>query len=306
MYIFMEATMSMHNDQIFVQIPAYRDPQLFPTLESLFAQARNPDRLRVRVCWQRAVNDLVPHHSKILMRSIEVDEVEHDVSHGANWARRRVQKFWQSEPYSLIIDSHLRFQKNWDAMLIDMLLQLKSKGVKKPLITCYPPNFNPKTFPKSRSLVPLKNYSEAYIDNLLLHFAGHRLPLWRWLNSPVPAQFLALGLLFTEGKFNAEIPLDPNIYFFGDEITTGLRAYCHGYDFFHPHRVVAWHAYDRLTRRCHWEDHADWSITDIKSLKRARRVMQGHSFKGYELGSMRSIKSYENYIGMPLIRFKSK
>jgi len=48
-----------------------------------------------------------------------------------------------------------------------------------------------------------------------------------------------------EGRFNAEIPIDPAIYFFGDEITMGLRAYCHGYDFFHPHRVIAW----RMTGR---------------------------------------------------------
>jgi hypothetical protein len=31
---------------------------------------------------------------------------------------------------------------------------------------------------------------------------------WRWLTEPLPAQFLALGLLLTAGRFNAEIPID--------------------------------------------------------------------------------------------------
>jgi hypothetical protein len=40
--------------RIFVQIPAYRDPDLGPTLEDLFAKAADPDALRVVVLWQRA------------------------------------------------------------------------------------------------------------------------------------------------------------------------------------------------------------------------------------------------------------
>jgi Glycosyltransferase (GlcNAc) len=292
----------MYDDQIFVQIPAYRDPQLFPTLDSLFAEACNPNRLRVRVCWQHSSREVLPKRYKGLSSPVEFDDVDYRESRGANWARRRVQNNWRGEPYSLIIDSHLRFQKNWDKTLIEMLLKLKSIGVKKPIITCYPPDFDPKTYPKSRSLSPLKNYHEAYINDLLLHFAGHRLPLWRWLKLPVPAQFIALGLLFTEGRFNLDIPLDPHIYFFGDEITTGLRAYCHGYDFFHPHRVLAWHAYDRSTRRCHWEDHNEWSENDLRSMKRVKKIMQGHGFSGYEIGSRRSVANYEKFIGMPLIR----
>ena len=38
--------------------------------------------------------------------------------------------------------------------------------------------------------------------------------LFKWLKQPIPAEFLALGFLFTEGFFNEEIPFDPNIYLF--------------------------------------------------------------------------------------------
>lgn len=292
--------MSPHDRRIFVQIPAYRDPELVPTLDSLFGEARHPERLRVSICWQRAPRDRLPaRYAK--SSAVDIDAVDYRRSRGANWARRRVQKRWAGEPYSLMIDSHLRFVRHWDAKLIRMIEALKASGVDRPLITCYPPDFDPKRFPEDLSRAPLKIYKEAYIDGLLVHFAGFALPLWRWLKEPVPAQFLALGFLFTEGRFNREVPFDPNIYFFGDEITTGLRAHCHGYSFFHPHRVFAWHVYDRSARRCHWDDHADWRARDRGSLLRVRRVLGGRAYPGYPLGKKRSIASYERWIGLPLV-----
>lgn len=286
--------------RIFVQIPAYRDPQLVATMDSLFDRARHPKRLRVCVCWQHGPADRLPRRYA-RGNAVEIDDVDYRVSRGANWARRRLQKRWNGEPYSLIIDSHLRFTYHWDWKLIEMLGDLKSAGSSRPVISCYPPNFDPLTFPAGRSRTPLKLYKEAYVRGLLMYFAGYKLPLWTWLKGPIPAQFLALGFLFTEGRFNQDVAIDPNIYFFGDEITTGLRAYCHGYDLFHPHRVLAWHAYDRATRRCHWEDHGDWRTRDGNSLSRVRRILRGHEFRGYSLGKYRSIACYERHIGMPLV-----
>ena len=289
----------MRRGPIFTQIAAYRDRQLPATLESLFDAASDPDRLRVCVCWQHGKAERIPARFW-RAPNVEIIDVDYRLSRGANWARRRVQRRWRGEPYSLIIDSHLRFDIGWDGTLVELLEGLKAKQVRRPVVTCYPPNFSPDTFPKRRSRVPLKIYKEAYLRGLLVHFAGFPLPLWRWLKEPIPAQFLALGLLFTEGRFNAEIPIDPAIYFFGDEVTTGLRAYCHGYDFFHPHRVIAWHAYDRGTRICHWQDHDDWQHHDQRSFRRVRRVLTGQALRGYPLGTARTIADYERYIGLPL------
>lgn len=285
-------------NDIFVQIAAYRDPQLGPTLESLFANARRPERLRVRVCLQRAPEDPWPDLPPRWVA--EIDAVDHRLSGGANWARRRVQRDWAGERYTLIIDSHLRFALDWDEKLVAMLEACRAAGSVRPIVTCYPPDLDPATYPAGRSWRPLKIYKEGYIAGMLLHFAGHELALPSWLKAPVPAEFLALGLLFADGRFNLEIPLDPEIYFFGDEITTGLRAWCHGYDFFHPHRVVAWHVYDRTSRRCHWEDHADWGVRDRLSLERTRQVLAGGEHPGFPLGTVRTPASYERRIGMPL------
>lgn len=290
----------MTHDPIFVQIACYRDRQLTATLDSLLGEAFDPSRLRICICWQHAPQERMPARFA-RARNIEILDVDYRLSRGANWARRQVQKRWKGEPYTLIIDSHLRFASNWDKRLVEMISELKRKRVRRPVITCYPPKFSPQSYPRGRGSAPLKTYKEAFRDSLLVHFAGFPLPLWRWLEAPIPAQFLALGFLFAEGDFNRRIPIDPHIYFFGDEITTGLRAYCHGYDFFHPHRILAWHLFDRSTRICHWQDHSDWRVSDRRSYRRVRRVFEGREFKGYPLGKLRSVKSYEKFIGLPLI-----
>ena len=70
------------------------------------------------------------------------------------------------------------------------------------------------------------------------------------------ARFLAAGFLFTIGSFVEEVPYDPELYFFGEEIAMTLRAYTHGYDLFHPHQVLVWHDYVRSYATRHWDDHA--------------------------------------------------
>jgi hypothetical protein len=288
------------NESIFVQISAYRDPELAHTLDSLFREAAVPSRLRVCVCWQHGPGERIPE-SILKGRSIEVIPFDFAKSKGANWARRIVQKRWRDEEFSLIVDSHLRFAPKWDRWLIAKLRWLEEQKVEKPILTCYPPNFEVKKFQKRKSRIPLKIYKEAYHQNMLLHFAGFPLPLWKWLKEPIRAEFLALGLLFSRGSFNREIPLDPRIYFFGDEITTGLRAYTSGYDFFHPHRVIAWHLYDRKSRTAHWDDHPDWRMLDRKSYRRVKRLFQGRAPARFPLGKARTVRQYEKLTGLKLI-----
>lgn len=292
--------MNRLSNEIFVQIPSYRDAQLANTIESLLTNAYDRSQLKISICWQ---HDKLETLSKEIITSanINVIDIDYRNSEGANWARSVVQRDWANEPYTLVIDSHMRFVKNWDIFLIKMLLNLQNDGVSKPILTGYPPSFDPELFPKNKLNYPLKMYVEGYYFNLLTKFNGQPIPHFKWIKSPVKAHFISLGFLFTRGCFNQEIPFDPNIYFYGDEITTGLRAYCHGYDFFHPHRVIAWHLYDRQTRTPHWENHNNWQILDTKSCERIKNIFKGVEYKNFPLGKTRSISDYEKFIGYKLI-----
>ena len=51
-------------------------------------------------------------------------------------ARSRAQRQWRDEPYSLVIDSHLRFARHWDRKLVAMLRDLKAAGIRRPALSC--------------------------------------------------------------------------------------------------------------------------------------------------------------------------
>ena len=47
----------MKNKTIFIQIAAYRDPELLPTLDNLLHNARYKKRLKICIAWQHSAED---------------------------------------------------------------------------------------------------------------------------------------------------------------------------------------------------------------------------------------------------------
>src|SRR5262245_9606579 len=133
--------------RIFVQIASYRDPECQWTLEDMFDQAAHPDQIFAGVVWQ-----YVPEEdSHCFTKRFPPDRVRTRMIHakhskGACWARSKTQKLWQGEEFTLQIDSHMRFEKDWDLKLMRMCQQSHSA---KPVITCYPAGYTPPNHKKS-------------------------------------------------------------------------------------------------------------------------------------------------------------
>lgn len=289
--------------EIYVQIPAYRDSELSKTLMSLLTQATRADRLRIGVFWQRSVTDQLPR--KLLAHpSVEITDILYWESRGCNWARSLLQKNWRGEPYTLLIDSHQRFVLGWDQLMIDAYKQLRTQGVERPILTGYLPPYEPAREPQGRFREPMEIFALDYENGLLTKLTSYPIPFWKQLQQPKPARFISLHFLFTDGRFNQEISFDPDIYFFGDEVVTSLRAYTKGYDLFHPHRVLGWHAYDRRTRTPHWHDHQSWSEQERISSARIRALYSGQLEGQYSIGTARTIEQYEAYISQRLIGYE--
>ena len=119
---------------IFIQIASYRDPQLLPTIKSILENAKYPKNLRFGICRQYHPEDgfdsLDEYKDDNRFRVIDVLYSE---SKGVCWARNQVQQLYKNEKYTLQIDSHMRFEKNWDDVLIKMLKELQKDGYNKPL-----------------------------------------------------------------------------------------------------------------------------------------------------------------------------
>lgn len=287
-------------DGIYVQIPAYRDQELSKTIRDLYAKAAQPERLRVAVLWQRADEEVLDRSLRDLP-CLEIIEVPFQSSSGCNWARSQLQERWQGERYTLLLDSHHRFVRGWDDNAVQMLQDLETSGCPQPLLTGYLPAYDPAREPGGRKKRPYKIYPMAREGGLLTRLTSFPIPYWKTLRSPIEADFLSLHFIFTRGDFNHDVPLDPEVYFFGDEVLLSARAYTKGYDLFHPHIVLGWHCFERATRVGHWADHVEWREQHRRSLARIKGVLGGQCGGRYELGTERTLAQYEEQIMCKLI-----
>lgn len=290
---------------IFVQIAAYRDPELSKTLKDMIDHAKNPQNLRIGIAWQHSSSDqwdnLDEYKTDDRFRIIDIDYKD---SKGVCWARNAVQQLYKGEKYTLQIDSHHRFAQDWDDTLITMLTDLQAQGCPKPLITGYIPSFDPDNDPEKRVKEPWKMNFDRFIPEGAVFFLPASFDSFNDKDRPARGRFYSAHFAFTVGEFCTEVPHDPNYYFHGEEISIAVRAYTHGYDIFHPHKVVCWHEYTRKGRSKQWDDDPVWPQRNNDSHLRNRKLFEMDGLKKdidfgpYDFGKKRSLKDYEKYSGL--------
>lgn len=294
---------------IFIQIASYRDPQLIPTIKSILKTAKYPENLRFGIARQYHPEDnfdnLEDYRNDSRFRILHILYTE---STGVCWARNQVQQLYSGETYTLQIDSHMRFEKNWDEEFINMLVDLQKQGHPKPLLTGYVSSFDPETYPEGRVNEPWRMAFDRFTPEGVVFFLPEVIPGWKDLNGPIRSRFYSAHFCFTLGEFSVEVQHDPEYYFHGEEISIAVRAFTHGYDLFHPHKVLVWHEYTRKGRTKQWDDDSTWYTKNISSHSKNRRILgvDGEKFDGdlkYGFGKERTIQDYEKYAG---IRFENR
>ena len=282
---------------IFIQIASYRDPELIHTIRSCISNATFPEKLTFCICWQRDDTESLEEFTEDT-RFIILD-VPYINSKGCCWARNLIQKNYKDQQYTLQLDSHHRFVKNWDTLLIDMYNQLIKKGHAKPLITAYVPSYDPANDPAARVLFPWKiELSRITHEGHILFIPGH-IDKYETLTEPVPGHFYSAHFAFTTGQFCKEVQHNPALYFTGEEMNITIRAFTHGYDIFHPHIVVAWHEYTRKYRTKHWDESKEWNMLEQLSKYTYKRfiknVLNDEMYDlAYGIGK-RPIREYSRY-----------
>ncbi len=123
---------------IFVAIASYSDPELPRTLRDCLDNAKWPDDLRFGICWQGDPEMPIPLDPFRRDSRFRFAEFTVAVSQGGTWARSIAQTLYDGEEFTLQIDSHMKFDPDWDERLIAMLHELPSD---KPLLTVNTPLF---------------------------------------------------------------------------------------------------------------------------------------------------------------------
>jgi len=294
---------------IFVQIASYRDPELIPTIKDLIEKAHHPENLKICIAHQYAEEDEWDRLDQFAEDGrFIVIQIPHTEAQGTCWARNQIQQHYNGEDYTLHLDSHHRFIEGWDSECISTIARLQKQGFKKPLLTSYCPAYHiNKPIEQNETVYGMK--VNTWKDGVAL-FHPYTMPK---SIVPVPSRFYSGHFAFTLGQFCKEVPHDPLMYFYGEEISISVRAYTHGYDLFAPHKPIVWHEYTREGRSKHWDDHKKWFERDNASKARTRQLLgvngevcspcNKNTFKEYDLGEERSLEDYELYAG---IKFKDQ
>lgn len=322
------------NRTIYVQIPAYRDSELIPTIRDLVSSASRPDALRISVCWQHGADESIQGFIdcgfQILPRGATDDErltrllcngstllvqsYKHTESLGCGWARAQTQRYFEGERYALQIDSHHRFLQNWDGEMINMLEGLRGKS-RWPILTGYPPGYDP-SLPK-----PAREVRAMQMDFGKFGGYGLVIPRQSWIDKdemtirPQLARFFSAGFCFSDGHFVTNVPYDPNHFFASEEISMAVRSFTSGYDLYHPHKTLLWHYYLRSDAPKIWSDHNEAAVIDglvahtaderaAQSGRYIRRLFglvdeAGPVYGGsFGFGGQRTLSDYERFAGI--------
>ena len=107
---------------IFISIASYEDPYLIDTVKSALENAKDPDDLIFGLCLQYKIEPDLSFLSKKQKRILSFDP---ETRPGLVKARYLIKEMMFDEDYFFQIDSHTKFEKNWDETLINLLSELK-------------------------------------------------------------------------------------------------------------------------------------------------------------------------------------
>ena len=266
-------------ETIFISVASYRDSECTATVESIYARAKYPHRIRVAVVDQMEPSEdtncaepTVPCNedsNQILCQYSHLIDVYQAPAHlmvGPVFARHIAHRFYRGEYYSMQVDAHVRFVKDWDQNIVQ---QWKSTNNEMAVLSTYMTDID-------KSIDPITHQSLRTERNILcgIEYDGtglqRRLTLKRPTKQKVPSiagtpllhPFWSAGFSFSRGHFVVSVPYDQYLpmLFQGEESSITIRGFTYGYDFYAPEHSVAFHIYaiknniGRRNRHKFWEN----------------------------------------------------
>lgn len=283
---------------IFVQIASYRDPELIPTIQDCISKAKFPDNLRFGICWQHTTEDTWDNLTEYFYNpNFKILSLDYNESKGACWARHHVQKLWNGEEFSLQLDSHHRFVQDWDELLLNIWTSLDDPTA---ILTGYPPSYFPHLPEEKWDHIPQICNVYAFHGT---HIASRpkAVPDWQTRTVPYKALQVSAGFIFGPGEINKVVPYDPELYFTGEEANLAIRYFTHGYNLYHPHKLITHHYYTRPNNKKHWTDHSGWGALSSTANHRLDCLLgrnNNFDLKEYGLGSVRTLEDFKLYSGI--------
>ena len=287
---------------IFVSIASYRDPELLATVEDCLGRAAHPAGLHVAVLEQSPQATPIPDALVARAGRFSYLHLDHRYSRGPCWARSMIGTYLREEPFFLQIDAHMRFDDGWDRTLLQAMQSLPSDNP-RAIISSYPCAFALEQGRAIKQPMPghalvLRPVPGAVLapESPVLSF--HAIPTRS--AQPLRGHHVGAGCLFARSSLLAEVPIDPWLYFHGEEQNLAVRAWTHGWDIWHPPDLPVYHLYGRQEARpVHWEESEDrdrpvrwWQLHQQAEQRMAALLFEQADLGVYGLGQARSLGHY--------------
>lgn len=309
---------------ILVEIPAYCDPEVVKTVKAALANAANPDRIRFVVCLQDDDGERL--EALRAMAAVRLKHYAVKDAPGACAARYECNLMYDGEDFVFHTDAHMRFAKFWDVAMIE---QWRSCGDEKAVLSGYAKNFGSD---KLGLPVGSMDFTEMALVGGRLLTAGFfsRSEPEASLRvsgvdfdgpSPKLGAFIAAGLLFCRGAVDAQVPVDPNMRFFGDEMGMSPRYWTHGCDIYQPGVRCVFHLYADERRKAGYQDEValrrslkaslteDGITREEREFRRMEKLLGVYDrpdtdLGGFGLGTERTLAEYEDFCGVDFRRMR--
>ena len=289
---------------IFVQIPSYHDFELFRTVKDCYEKSSGSHVINFGIhltYFEKKEFDVPSLHNL----SINISKAPENI--GVGMSRFLANEFYNGEDYYLQIDSHMRFEKNWDDILINNYKKYVSDGA-NPVISAYPGAYE---YQDLKPVILNNKAHVAYTDfiqelSFQNNFVPHQRAVGNFSNN-VFTRSVSAASIFGSGEI-ASIKPNKKIFFWGEEILTAIRLYTHGFDIMLPESQNLYHLYYdgekgfKNLRRQVTSDFIDEPIMlEKKSQEELSRIIIDKPIGDQELGSERTLEQYESFAGINFV-----
>ena len=324
-------TLFQDKETIYISVASYRDPECGPTVESILARAKYPERIRVAIIDQRAQDDpdyCAPEkpceedpeqaYCKYI-KQVDVYHIDGQLAVGPVFARHLAHRMYRGEYFAMQVDSHIRFVADWDD---DIIWQWKSAKNEMAVLTTYLSDIigsiDPATHKSKHPARPIMCKSDYEGQGKLKHLRHGQQPEGPAgiHGQPTLHPFWAAGFSFARAHFVIQIPYDQYLpmVFQGEEISMGLRGFTYGYDYYAAERSVCFHMYaikenkeKRKKIKLFWENSSLYNGAEQEAMRRLNGIISmgapNDTFdhtdeKKYGIGKIRKTKKFFETFGI--------
>ena len=301
---------------IFVSIASYRDLYCSRTLESIFKNAKDPTNIFVGICIQNDDGDEDCHLTNPELAqhngNISTIRMRHFEAKGPTWARYLCSTLYNKQDYFLQVDSHTLFAKDWDAKLINMMMEIKYTTDSTDIILSqYPPNYEDYEKETNNPKMVHAICTSFFNDSGMISFPGAEVIDMSTESRYIQSAYIAAGMFFCEAKCLIDVPFDPNLpnLFVGEEISHSIRCWTAGYDIYTPNENTVYHLYTRSDQPHIWDDKKDNKhYSDVDAVNKVKAMLEldpeaqakvpehiKENIDKYGLGTKRSLQDYYNF-----------